>query len=57
MCFVCCQVVKWHFAARVFFYCFIPFLFFEIVKGVESRYYRILDISTILDDEEEQERK
>ena len=36
-CFVCCQVVKWHFAARALFCCLIKFLFLEIqMKGVKN---------------------
>ena len=37
-CFVCCQLVIWHFAARVlFFFCLIPFLFLEVqVTGVKN---------------------
>ena len=37
MCFVCSQVIKWHFAARALFFCLIPFLFLEIqITGAKN---------------------
>ena len=36
-CFVCCQVVKWHFAARALFFYLIPVLFLETqITGVKN---------------------